>query len=168
MGTLLLSVPPPALLICRTVTKNPVYHFFHSPGNAGPLILRLVLSGIFFYHGTQKALGWFGGAGWQGTLEAWTSPTGFGLPIVLTSLVIVLELAICLALFFGFLTRFAGLGVVVVMTGALVMLGRPTAVFSVLEFPLLVWAAGLALVCLGGGALSIDRAISKNLLPIVG
>jgi len=150
------------------VTKNPVYHFFHSPGNVGPLILRLAVAGIFFYHGTQKALGWFGGAGWQGTVEAWASPSGFGLPALLTSLAIVLELAVCLSLFFGFLTRFAGLGVVAVMSGALILLGRSAAGFSVLEFPLLLWVAGLALACLGGGALSMDRAISKNLLPIVG
>jgi putative oxidoreductase len=150
------------------VAKNPVYLFFHSPGNVGPLILRLAVGGIFFYHGTQMALGWFGGDGWQGTVEAWASPDGFGLPVVLTSLVIVMELAICLSLAFGFLTRIAGLGVVAVMSGALFLLGRTAEAFSVLEFPVIVWAAGLALVCLGGGALSMDRAISKNLLPIVG
>jgi len=168
MGTLLLSVAPSALLPCRPVTKNPVYHFFHSPGNVGPLILRLAIAGIFFYHGTQKALGWFGGAGWQGTVEAFASPTGFGLPVVLSSLVIVLELAICLSLFFGFLTRFAGLAVVVIMSGALLLLGRNATTFSDLEFPLIVWAAGLAIVCLGAGSLSLDRAISRNLLPVVG
>jgi len=168
VGTLLLSAAPFALLVFRSVTKNPVYYFFHSPGNVGPLVLRFAVAGIFFYHGTQKALGWFGGAGWQGTIDSWTSTTGLGLPFILASLAMVLELAICLALFFGFFTRLAGLGVVVNMTGALIILGRNTPVFSDLELPLMVWAAGLAIFCLGGGALSIDRGISKNLLPIVG
>ena len=148
------------------MTKNPVFYFFHTPGNAGPFILRLAVAGIFFYHGTQKALGWFGGAGWQGTIDSWTSTTG--LPLVLASLVIVVELALCLALFFGFLTRLAGIGVLAIMSGVVVTLGRHTTSFSDLELPLLLWTAGLALVCLGGGALSIDRAISKNLLPVVG
>lgn len=148
------------------MTKNPVFLFFHSPGNVGPLILRLVLAGIFFYHGSQKAFGWFGGLGWQGTIESWSA--SLGLPVVLGSSVILLELVVCLLLFLGFLTRLAGLGVVLIMTGALLVLGRSTMVFSDLELPLLVWSAGLSILCLGGGALSVDRGISKNLLPIVG
>lgn len=155
-----------ALLGCLPVTKNPVFHLFHSPGNVGPLILRLVLAGIFFYHGSQKAFGWFGGLGWQGTIESWNA--SFGLPVVLGSSVILLELTVCLLLFVGFLTRLAGLGVVVIMTGALLVLGQSTMVFSDLELPLLVWSVGLAILCLGGGALSVDRGISRNLLPIVG
>lgn len=150
------------------MTKNPVFHFFHSPGNVGPLILRLSLAGLFFYHGSQKAFGWFGGAGWQGTIDSWTATTSIGLPVLLASTVIVLELAVCLALFFGFLTRLAGLAVVAIMTGALLILSRNTVVFSDFELPFLVWAMGLAIFCLGGGALSVDRAISRNLLPIVG
>jgi len=150
------------------VTKNPVFHFFHSPGNVGPLILRLSLALLFFYHGTQKAFGWFGGAGWQGTIDSWTAATSIGMPVLLASSVIVLELAVCLSLFVGLFTRLAGLGVVAIMTGALVILSRSTVVVSDFELPLIVWAVGFAIFCLGGGSLSIDRAISKNLLPIVG
>ena len=147
------------------MTKNPVYHFFYSPGNVGPLILRLSLSGIFFYHGTQKALGWFGGPGWQGAVEALA---GFGLPAVVTSLVIAMEIAISLSLFFGFLTRLAGIAAAIVMSGALIVLSGQGAAFADLELPGIILAAGLAIACLGGGALSIDRAISRNLLPLVG
>lgn len=162
----MLSEVAAGLLVIWSVTKNPVFHLFHSPGNVGPLILRLVLAGIFFYHGSQKAFGLFGGLGWQETIESWN--TSLGLPFVLGSSVILLELIVCLLLFLGFLTRLAGLAVVVIMTGALVVLGRSTMVFSDLELPLLVWSVGLAILCLGGGALSVDRGISKNLLPIVG
>ena len=150
------------------VTKNPVYYFFHTPGNVGLLLLRLAVAGIFFFHGTQKAFGWFGGPGWQGTIERFASPEGFGLPAVLTSLVIVLEVAVCPSLFFGFLTRLGGLAVVAVMSGALVVLGRSAPGFAGVEFPFILWACGFALLCAGGGALSVDRAISKNLLPVVG
>src|SRR5260370_1422360 len=31
-------------------------------------ILRLVLGGVFFAHGAQKMLGWFGGFGFAGTM----------------------------------------------------------------------------------------------------
>lgn len=150
------------------VTNNPVYHLFHTPGNPGPLILRLVTAGIFFFHGTQKALGWFGGAGWQATVEGWTPLTGLGLPELLAPLVMISELAIFLALFLGFFTRLAGFGAFVIMSGALFVAAKSAQVFGDIELPLLVWTAGLTLLFIGGGALSVDRAISKNLLPVVG
>ena len=36
-------------------------------GNAATTILRLVLGIVFFAHGAQKTLGWFGGYGFSGT-----------------------------------------------------------------------------------------------------
>ncbi|HEX3433672.1 MAG TPA: DoxX family protein [Solirubrobacteraceae bacterium] len=39
----------------------------------GRLLLRLVVGGFFFGHGTQKLLGWFGGNGLQGTAEGFES-----------------------------------------------------------------------------------------------
>ena len=164
----MLSAAPAPLLLSHPVTNNPVYHFFETPGNAGPLILRMATAGVFFFHGTQKALGWFGGIGWHRTVETWTSATGLGLPAMIAPLVMVAELVICAGLFLGFFTRLAGIGVVIVMSGALFAVSKTSPVFLDLELPLMVWAAGLALFCIGGGALSLDRAISKNLLPIVG
>ena len=164
----MLSAAPATLLLFRPVTNNPVYHFFETPGNAGPLILRMATAGVFFFHGTQKTLGWFGGIGWHRTIETWTSSTGLGLPAMIAPLVMVAELAICAGLFLGFFTRLVGIGVVLVMSGALFAVSKTSPVFLDLELPLMVWAAGLALFCIGGGALSVDRAISKNLLPIVG
>lgn len=162
----MLSAAPVPLLVCCLVTNNPVFHFFHTPGNAGPLVLRMATAAVFFYHGTQMALGWFGGAGWHQTIETWTAATGLGLPSVIAPLVMVLAFSICAGLFLGFLTRLAGIGVVLLMSGMLFAIGTTT--FADLQLPLMVWAAGLALFCVGGGALSLDRAISKNLLPVVG
>jgi len=54
------------------------------------------------------------------------------------------------------------------MSGVLFAVGKNSQGFLDMELPLMVWAAGLALFCLGGGAISVDRAISKNLLPVVG
>ncbi len=148
------------------VTNNPVYHFFHTPGNPGPFLIRMAVAAVFFYHGAQKALGWFGGPGWDTTLASWT--TSLGLPIFLGAIVIAGELLICVSLFFGFLTRLSGLGVVAIMSGAIVVLVRGGAGVMDLELPVLVCTAGLALFFLGGGALSLDRAISRNILPVVG
>lgn len=93
---------------------------------------------------------------------------GFGLPELVAPVVMVLELVLCVTLFLGLFTRLAGIGVVIIMSGAIFAIGKNSPVFLDLELPLMVWAAGLALFCLGGGALSVDRAISKNLLPVVG
>ncbi len=151
-----------------SVTNNPVYHFFYTPGNAGPLILRMTMAVVFFYHATQKAFGWFGGSGWMSTIETWTSVTGLGLPAVIAPLVMVSELAICATLFFGFLTRLASLGAVIILSGAIFHIAKHSPSFGDLELPLILWAAGVALFCLGGGAISLDRGISKNILPSVG
>ncbi len=36
-------------------------------------ILRLVLGVVFFVHGAQKMLGWFGGYGFSGTMDFFSS-----------------------------------------------------------------------------------------------
>lgn len=148
------------------VSNNPVYLFFHTPGNPGPLILRLTAAGIFFYHGMQKSFGWFGGPGWNATIATWSET--LGLPFVLAATVIVAELLIAAALLFGFLTRLAALGVVAVMVGAIVVLARGSVGLMDFELPILLCAVGFALFFQGAGALSIDRAISRNLLPVFG
>ena len=41
----------------------------------GLLVLRLTLAFILWPHGTQKVLGWFGGAGWAVSYTHLTLPT---------------------------------------------------------------------------------------------
>src|ERR1700737_531009 len=42
--------------------------------NTATVILRFVLGVIFFAHGAQKMLGWFGGYGFSGTMAYFTGP----------------------------------------------------------------------------------------------
>jgi len=149
------------------VSSNPVYSFFATPGSLAPFFLRMALAAVFFYHGMQKAFGWFGGDGWNGTIEAWTSAESLGMPYLIVAVMIVSELGIALSLFLGFLTRLGGLGVVVIMLGALFYIHGGSS-FEAIEYPVLLLASGLALVFIGGGNFSIDRGISSNLLPVVG
>lgn len=115
---------------------------------------------IFFYHAAQKILGWWGGEGWHATIATWQ---GAGIPTAITLAAIVIEAAVAIALFFGFLTRLAGLGVIVLMVGAMIFFHGP--VFEELEFPIVVISVGLALIGTGGGIFSMDRGISKMFLP---
>lgn len=149
------------------MSSNPVYRFFSTPGSLAPLFLRLLLAVIFFYHGMQKLLGWFGGDGWHKTIELWSKPEAGGIPFLFAAMAIALEVLISLSLFLGLFTRLAALGVIVIMGGALFYF-YPGASFSEIEYPLAILTIGLALLFIGGGALSMDRGISGALLPSVG
>ncbi|WP_222983894.1 DoxX family protein [Flagellimonas meishanensis] len=67
------------------------------------LILRVVLGLIIFAHGAQKLFGIWGGHGPRWTVEAWGQ--WWGIPALLTYLVILIESAGAILLVFGFLTR---------------------------------------------------------------
>ncbi len=151
----------------RGVSNNPIYSLFATPASFAPLFLRLSLVVIFFYHGAQKAFGWFGGEGWNATLQAWGAAEGANLSPVATASLIIAELVIPVFLMFGFLTRPTALFVVVLMIGELFYVAGEGG-FLVLELPIMLLTAGLSLLFIGGGRLSIDRGISLNLLPTVG
>src|SRR5688500_1591365 len=71
-------------------------------------ILRITLGVVMLPHGLQKTFGWFGGYGFNGTMNGFTS---MGIPAVLAFLVIVAESAGALALITGFTTRVAAFGI---------------------------------------------------------
>jgi len=131
-------------------------------------IARLVLGVVFFAHGAQKMLGWFGGYGFHGTMGFFTQMMHIPAPLAF--------LAIC-AEFFG------GLGLIVGLLGRVaacgIMMNMLVAIFTVhihygffanwygqqkgegIEYHLLAIALALVVMIKGSGALSIDRALSK-------
>jgi putative oxidoreductase len=149
------------------VSSNPVFLFFATRANLGPLVLRLALATIFFYHGSREVFGWFGGEGWHATIAHWTQVSGLSLSYLTAAFVMIAKIVIAVGLFFGFLTRLVAFAVVLFMSASLIFLYTYTT-FDVIEMPVLLLCSGLALVFLGGGLLSIDRAIGTNLLPHVG
>src|SRR5712672_3818702 len=80
-------------------------------------ILRLVLGVVFFAHGAQKLLGWFGGPGFSGTMGFFTGP--MHIPAPLAFLAIAAEFFGGLGLILGFLTRIAAFGIAVNMLVAI-------------------------------------------------
>ena len=80
-------------------------------------ILRLALGIVFFAHGAQKMLGWFGGSGFSATMGFFTG--GMHLPAPLAFLAIAAEFFGGLGLILGFLTRIAAFGIAVNMAVAI-------------------------------------------------
>ncbi|MFV1957069.1 MAG: DoxX family protein [bacterium] len=134
-----------------------------------PLILRLFLGVVFFPHGAQKALGWFGGFGFTGTMGFFTQK--MEIPAILALLVIAAEFLGSIGLITGFLTRLSAFGIASVMTGAIFMVHLPYGFFmnwtgkqagEGYEFHLLAIGIALALMVTGGGGLSIDGLIARK------
>jgi putative oxidoreductase len=129
--------------------------------------LRLVLGVVFLAHGSQKMLGWFGGFGFHATMALFTH---MGMPAPLALLIICTEFFGGLGLVLGLLTRIASLGVAGLMIGAIFMVHLPNGFFmnwmgnqkgEGVEYHLLVLAMAAALLLRGGGAFSLDRALTK-------
>jgi putative oxidoreductase len=133
-------------------------------------IARAVLAVIFFAHGSQKMLGWFGGRGFSGTLELFNQT--MGIPAPLTVLAMSAEVFGSIGLLLGLLSRVAALGVLVVMVVAVFANGLYPRFFmnwtgtrggEGFEYHLLAVALILAVLWKGGGALSLDQAIQRKL-----
>jgi putative oxidoreductase len=135
-----------------------------------PLVLRVFLGGIMLPHGLQKLLGWFGGPGVAGTLDAFTTQLGVAAPVA--ALVIVAESFGSLGLILGLLTRFTAAAFIVIMLGAIAIVHWPNGLFmnwfgaqagEGFEYHLLVIGICAALLITGGGRWSLDGRIAHRL-----
>ena len=145
--------------------------FLVTDDNAATAILRLVLGVVFFAHGAQKMLGWFGGYGFSGTMGYFTGTAH--IPAVFAFLAIAAEFFGGLGLIFGFLTRIAAFGISVNMLVAIATVHGDMGFFmnwtgaqkgEGFEYHLLVLAITAFLMIRGAGAFSIDRAITTSSL----
>jgi putative oxidoreductase len=132
-------------------------------------ILRLVLGCIFFAHGAQKMLGWFGGYGFTGTMGYFTQQ--MHIPAPFAFLAIAAEFFGSLGLLLGLLTRVAAFGIVCDMLVAVYMVHFQNGLFmnwygtqkgEGYEYHLLAIVVGLSIMIKGAGGLSVDRAIAAK------
>jgi putative oxidoreductase len=129
------------------------------------LVVRVGLGVVFFAHGAQKVLGWFGGSGLRGTMAYFHQ--GLGVPPAAAALAAFVELLGGVALIVGFLARPAALGIIGVMVVAILKVHGRHGFFLNLsgtpgkghgfEFNFALIAMALAIVIGGAGILSIDR-----------
>ena len=144
---------------------------FATSDSALQALLRLTLALVFFPHGAQKVLGWFGGHGLGASMEQLTH--GLGLPSLLAVLAITAEFLGAIALFFGFLTRIAAFGLLCNMVVAVLLIhakvgffmnsgGRAPPGREGFELHLLAIALLVDVLVRGAGALSVNRALTRT------
>lgn len=123
-------------------------------------LVRLVLGVIFFMHGGQKVMGWFGGQGLAATVQMMSA----NLPVILVYLVAFGEFLGGIALIVGFLSRFAAAGIFIIMAGAIATVHWKNGFFAPggFEYPLALAAMALAVVLGGAGCLSIDSFFCRK------
>jgi putative oxidoreductase len=128
--------------------------------------IRVILGVIFFAHGAQKMLGWFGGAGLKETLR--TMHEYLHLPVPLAFLAVTAEFLGGAGLIVGLLSRVAAIGICVTMVSAIVMVHGRYGLFMNwlgdrkghgIEYHLLAIALAIAIVVRGSGAASLDRLL---------
>lgn len=127
-------------------------------------LLRFALGLIFFMHGAQKVLGWFGGPGLEATVGMMTKN---GMPAVLAYLVSFGEFLGGIALMVGFLSRIAAIGIAIIMAGAIITVHGRHGFFlpQGFEYNLALIAMSLGVMIGGGGCLSLDNLLCRKKEP---
>jgi putative oxidoreductase len=146
---------------------------FKTDNQVSTLLLRLLLGVLFFPHGAQKVLGWFGGYGFSGTMAFFTGV--MHVPTLFAFLAIAAEFAGAIALMLGLFTRVAAFGIAANMVVAVAMVHSQFGLFmnwsgtqkgEGFEFHLLAIAIAIVLFIRGGGKWAADTAIENSLHTI--
>lgn len=131
-------------------------------------VLRVTLGVVMFPHAAQKAFGWFGGYGLEGTMGFLTG--GAGLPWLVAALVIAFELGGSVALITGALGRLGAAAIATVMVGAVLTTHLQNGFFmnwsgaqagEGFEYHLLALAMAAVIMVRGSGAFSVDRSLAR-------
>jgi putative oxidoreductase len=127
-------------------------------------ILRVALGVVMFPHGAQKALGLFGGYGFEGTMGWLTGQ--MGVPYFFALLAIAAEFLGSLGLIFGLFTRVAAFGIFSTMLVATVLVHLPNGFFADkggYEFHILTFGLAIPLILKGAGSFSLDDVLAAKL-----
>lgn len=124
----------------------------------GLFLLRLTLGIIFFAHGAQKVLGWYGGKGLMGTASS--MKMAMGIPAPLSILASYTEFFGAIAVMLGVLTRVAAAGLGITMLVALFKVHGKNGFWARsqgYEYNLALFSMSLLLVLAGPGQIAILR-----------
>lgn len=159
------NFPVVGTLVCETGLAEKI---FGTAAGQADLLLRLALGIIFFAHGAQKLLGWFGGYGWEGTIGFFTQ--ALSIPAPLAGLAILAEFFGGIAIILGLLTRPAALALAVTMAVAALKVHLANGFFldskgaaDGIEYAYALIMLSLYFVIRGAGTISFDRLIAGKL-----
>lgn len=133
-------------------------------------IARLTLGIVVFPHGAQKMLGLFGGFGFNGTMDFFT--TQMGLPWLIAFLVIIIEFFGSLSIIAGLATRVWSMAFIGLFIGIIVTTHLEHGFFmnwmgnqqgEGYEYALLVIGVFIALLVNGSGKYAIDKFLYEKL-----
>ncbi len=141
----------------------------HTESDSSLTMARVLPGFIFFVHGSQLMLGWFGGHGLSGSIQFFTQQ--LGVPAVFALLAICAQFFGGLLLILGFAGRVAALGIISNMVVAVALVHWQFGLFmnwfgaqkgEGFRYHLLAIALGLVVVMRGSGALSLDRLLARS------
>ncbi len=131
----------------------------------GLLLLRVTLGAIFFAHGAQKVLGWYGGYGLKGTSGYFKQ--AIGIPVPLSYLAAFTEFFGSIAVILGAFTQIAAASLAVTMIVAMLKVHRKNGFWmnwsstankgEGYEYNLALLSMALLLVLTGPGQIAIIR-----------
>jgi len=147
------------------MNTNIIHELLSTDNNVILTIVRIVLGIVIFPHGAQKLFGWFGGHGWNGSMNFFKNVVG--VPYVLGALSIITESVLSIFLIAGLFTRVAALAILINMIVAATMHFKNGFFMNWYgnskgegyEFHLLTFALAIALIIGGGGMFSLDRLL---------
>ncbi len=143
--------------------------FFATDTNSWALlIVRLALAIVVLPHGMQKALGMYGGYGFEATVGFFSS---MGIPAVLGVMVILAEFVAPILLILGVGSRFMAFSIFLTLGGAMFLGGHVQHGFFMnwfgnqagegMEYFILIIGMSLGLIFGGAGKYALDTVIGK-------
>jgi putative oxidoreductase len=133
------------------------------------VVLRVMLGFVVSAHGAQKLLGWFGGYGFEGTMQFFTGTVG--LPWLVGFSVILLESLGALLLIAGLGSRLLAGAMTLLFVGIIFTTHAQNGFFmnwfgnqpgEGMEFSLLAIGLSVGIVFNGSGRYSLDRLLTNR------
>jgi len=142
----------------------------NTESNWGALMARLTLGIVLFPHGAQKMLGWFGGYGFAGTVDAFMNQ--MQLPWIVAFAVIIIEFYGSIFLILGFASRLWSLAIAGLFIGIIFTTHLEHGFFmnwygnqagEGYEYALLIIGIATVVLINGSGKYAVDTRLVKLL-----